>query len=283
VGWSGEKCSLTCPFPGIVYKSCHVFYAICCSFAVFFLLVIHLVKPLWLQRHAPYDNIAGFLVLKKKVSQLARCLSQANADRQERLVCLSVQGGKRFLSISSMIASVFCIASETRDFTQSYHCGRTCIGLEISSELMSSKGSTLLPVSLDGSASWGQPQHQKTLWKSKLGTYYIAGGAQLSVAQWPRGVECGRGEVKEGGCICKHGGTLSRFSQTQLFATLWTVARLLCPWDSPDKNTGVGCHALLHGVFPTQGSNLSLLTSAALAGGFFTTSTTWEACVYVHI
>ena len=34
---------------------------------------------------------------------------------------------------------------------------------------------------------------------------------------------------------------------------------LLCPWDSPDKNTGVGCHALLQGIFPTQGSNLHLL------------------------
>ena len=31
--------------------------------------------------------------------------------------------------------------------------------------------------------------------------------------------------------------------------------RLLCPWDSPGKNTGVGCHALLQGIFPTQGSN----------------------------
>ena len=27
--------------------------------------------------------------------------------------------------------------------------------------------------------------------------------------------------------------------------------------DSPDKNTGVGCHALLQGIFPTQGSNPS--------------------------
>ena len=26
-----------------------------------------------------------------------------------------------------------------------------------------------------------------------------------------------------------------------------------CPWDSPDKNTGVGCHFLLQGIFPTQG------------------------------
>ena len=28
--------------------------------------------------------------------------------------------------------------------------------------------------------------------------------------------------------------------------------------DSPDKNTGVGCHALLQGIFPTQGSNPGL-------------------------
>ena len=29
--------------------------------------------------------------------------------------------------------------------------------------------------------------------------------------------------------------------------------------DSPGKNTGVGCHALLQGIFPIQGSNLGLL------------------------
>ena len=46
----------------------------------------------------------------------------------------------------------------------------------------------------------------------------------------------------------------------QLCATLWpTALRLLCPWDSPGKNTGVGCHFLLQGVFPTQGSNPPLL------------------------
>ena len=32
-------------------------------------------------------------------------------------------------------------------------------------------------------------------------------------------------------------------------------ARLLCPWASPGKNTGVGCHPLLQGMFPTQGLN----------------------------
>ena len=36
-------------------------------------------------------------------------------------------------------------------------------------------------------------------------------------------------------------------------------ARLLCPWDFPDKNTGVGCHSLLQGIFLTQGLNPGLL------------------------
>ena len=35
--------------------------------------------------------------------------------------------------------------------------------------------------------------------------------------------------------------------------------RLLCPWDFPGKNTGVSCHSLLQGIFPTQGSNPGLL------------------------
>ena len=35
--------------------------------------------------------------------------------------------------------------------------------------------------------------------------------------------------------------------------------RLLCPRNSPGKNTGMGCHFLLQRIFPTQGSNLRLL------------------------
>ena len=49
-----------------------------------------------------------------------------------------------------------------------------------------------------------------------------------------------------------------------------------CPWNSPGRNTGVGCQALLQGIFPTQGIESPSLTSPALAGGFFTTSTTGE-------
>ena len=36
-------------------------------------------------------------------------------------------------------------------------------------------------------------------------------------------------------------------------------ARLLCLWDFPGKNTGVGCHFLIQGIFLTQGSNPGLL------------------------
>ena len=49
-------------------------------------------------------------------------------------------------------------------------------------------------------------------------------------------------------------------SCVHLFVSPWTVAAmLLCPWDSPGKNTGVGCHTLLQGIFPPQGSKLGLL------------------------
>ena len=34
--------------------------------------------------------------------------------------------------------------------------------------------------------------------------------------------------------------------------------RLFCPWNSPGKNTGLGCHSLLQGIFLTQGLNLGL-------------------------
>ena len=46
-------------------------------------------------------------------------------------------------------------------------------------------------------------------------------------------------------------------SRARLSATPWP-ASLLCPWGFPDKNTAVGCHSPLQGIFPTQGSNRRL-------------------------
>ena len=43
-------------------------------------------------------------------------------------------------------------------------------------------------------------------------------------------------------------------------ATPWAVARrLLCLWDSPGKNTGVGCHVLLQGIFPRDQTHVSCI------------------------
>ena len=43
--------------------------------------------------------------------------------------------------------------------------------------------------------------------------------------------------------------------------SLWPhgLCSLLCPWNSPGKNTGAGCHAFLQRIFLTQGLKLSLL------------------------
>ena len=54
--------------------------------------------------------------------------------------------------------------------------------------------------------------------------------------------------------------TVCVLSHIWLFATSWiTVLQILCPCDFCGKNTGVGCHFLLQGIFPTQGLNLCLL------------------------
>ena len=57
----------------------------------------------------------------------------------------------------------------------------------------------------------------------------------------------------------------------------------LTPCDPMDcKNTGVGCYAFLQGIFPTQGLN-PCLRSSALAGRFFTARATWEAHIYICV
>ena len=52
---------------------------------------------------------------------------------------------------------------------------------------------------------------------------------------------------------------------------------LLCPWNSLGKNTGVGCHSLLQGIFPIQGSN----PISRIAGRFFPIWATREDHLFV--
>ena len=79
-------------------------------------------------------------------------------------------------------------------------------------------------------------------------------------------------------CVCVHTHVLSRLSHIQLFATLWSVA---C--QSP-LSMGFSRQEYWNGLpwppsgnLPNPGIKPASLTSPALAGGFLTTSITWEA------
>ena len=71
---------------------------------------------------------------------------------------------------------------------------------------------------------------------------------------------------------------LSHFSLVRLFATLWTVAHvapLSVEFSRQEYWSGLLCPP--SGDLPYPGIELSSLMPPALAGGFFTTSATWEA------
>ena len=59
--------------------------------------------------------------------------------------------------------------------------------------------------------------------------------------------------------MCVHVCSVASVVSSSLWPCELQPTRLLCPWDSPGKNTGVGCHDLLWGIFLTQGSNPHLL------------------------
>ena len=52
--------------------------------------------------------------------------------------------------------------------------------------------------------------------------------------------------------LCGHGESCSVVSDSLRPRGLYS------PWDSPGQNTGMGSRSLLHGIFPTQGSNSGL-------------------------
>ena len=63
-------------------------------------------------------------------------------------------------------------------------------------------------------------------------------------------------------------------------------ARFLCPWSFPGKNTRVGCHFLLQGIFPDPGTEPVSLVSSVLASPSFTTLPHGKphgGCVLSHV
>ena len=89
---------------------------------------------------------------------------------------------------------------------------------------------------------------------------------------------------------------LSCFSHVRLCATPWTATtRLLHPWDSPGKNTGVGCHFLLQCMKVESESEVAQscltlsdpmdcsLPGCSIHGIFQATVLEWGAIAFSHI
>ena len=77
---------------------------------------------------------------------------------------------------------------------------------------------------------------------------------------------------------------LSCFGRIRLFVTLWTVAHqipLSMGFSRQEYCSGLSC--LPPGDLPDPGINSTCLMSPVLAGGFFTSSTTWEAHFSTYI
>ena len=76
---------------------------------------------------------------------------------------------------------------------------------------------------------------------------------------------------------------LSRFSHVRLWPQRWQHTRLPHPWNSPGKNTGMGCHSLLQRIFLTQRSNAHLPPFPALWQILYPLShlgsPTWSPCL----
>ena len=86
-----------------------------------------------------------------------------------------------------------------------------------------------------------------------------------NITEW--GLQCNQSPSTRG--LSASGSVASGLSDSLQLHRLQPT-RFLCLWDSPGRTIGVGCHTLLQGIFPTQGSNPRLMTPA-LAGKFFTT------------
>ena len=97
---------------------------------------------------------------------------------------------------------------------------------------------------------------QSWTWLKRLSSSKLINGEKESL-------DIGQPQSTE--CMCAHTPVLCHI---QLFVTPWIVAcQAHLSWDFPGKNTGVGCHFLLQGIFPTQRWNLCLSCSLSLTVG----------------
>ena len=108
--------------------------------------------------------------------------------------------------------------------------------------------------------TWGAKDHTRSCARSKTLTVTLGVDVRESQLTGMEDTTC----VLSRGCLCSR---------------LWS-AELLCPWNSPGQNNGVGCHFLLQGIFPTQGSNLFLLCFLNWQVDFLPLSHTYIQLIY---
>ena len=91
--------------------------------------------------------------------------------------------------------------------------------------------------------------------KEKFESLYTSGEIQNNTSSLKNKLTISQnGKHRVTVCICVCSVASNSLQTHKLEST-----RLLCPWNFPGKNTGVGCHFLLHRLFLTRGLNLSLL------------------------
>ena len=101
---------------------------------------------------------------------------------------------------------------------------------------------------IGGSWGWKRSQDYKTKNKSRFSFLPSSDFDQPRLVQAPGGGDAGGGD-----------GLVAQSCLTLLTSRTVAHRRLLCSWNSPGKNTGVGCHFPLQGIFPSQYLNLCLL------------------------
>ena len=91
-------------------------------------------------------------------------------------------------------------------------------------------------------------------------------------------------------CVCESENVSCAILSKSLQPYGLQPAGLLCPWNSPGKNTGVSKYSLLQGIFLTQGSNLGLLHCRQILyhlshqeGPYMYVYVYAYMCVYVHV
>ena len=81
-------------------------------------------------------------------------------------------------------------------------------------------------------------------------------------------------------CVCAH--ACSQSLQSCLTVCDPMDKWLLCPWDFPGKNTGIGCHALLQRIFLIQELNPDLLPLLVLQVDSYLLSRQGSPYIYIY-